>query len=213
MKNKFRFKRESTISIIASILIFIFFNLLFYNKMPDSLPTHWNFNSEIDSYGTRFEAMIGIHIFLIAMNIFLCFMLDNDPKNKRQNNFVITISKFSIPAIMFIVYIITVLSGFGIEVRATNIITPFIGFLLIAIGNYMPKIKRNYTVGIKLPWTLNSDENWRRTHRVGGYSFILAGILFLIMTFFRYEFLILLPILLCLIIPMIYSFYLYKNGI
>lgn len=213
MKNKFRFKRESTISIIASILIFIFFNLLFYNKMPDSLPTHWNFNSEIDSYGTRFEAMIGIHIFLIAMNIFLCFMLDNDPKNKRQNNFVITISKFSIPAIMFIVYIITVLSGFGIEVRATNIITPFIGFLLIAIGNYMPKIKRNYTVGIKLPWTLNSDENWRRTHRVGGYSFIFAGILFLIMTFLRYEFLILVPFLICMIIPMIYSFYLYRKGV
>jgi len=213
MKNKFRFRKESTISIIASILIFIFFNLLFYNKMPDSLPTHWNLNSEVDSYGTRFEAMIGIHLFLIAMNIFLCFMLDNDPKNKKQNNFVITISKFSIPAIMFIIYIITVLSGFGKDVKATNIITPLVGLLLIAIGNYMPKIKRNYTVGIKLPWTLNSDENWRRTHRVGGYSFIFAGILFLIITVLRYEFLILIPFIICMIIPMIYSFYLYKNGI
>ncbi|MBU5669743.1 SdpI family protein [Peptoniphilus sp. MSJ-1] len=213
MKNKFRFRKESIISIIASILIFIFFNLLFYNKMPDSLPTHWNFNSEVDSYGTRFEAMIGIHIFLIAMNIFLCFMLDNDPKNKKQNNFVITISKFSIPTIMFIIYLITVLSGFGIDVKATNIITPFVGLLFIAIGNYMPKIKRNYTVGIKLPWTLNSDENWRRTHRVGGYSFIFAGILFLIMTFFRYEFLILIPFIICMLIPMIYSFYLYRKGV
>lgn len=213
MKNKFRFKKESIISIITSILILILFNLVFYNKMPDTLPTHWNFNSEVDSYGTRFEAMIGIHIFLIAMNIFLCFILDNDPKNKKQNNLVMTISKFSIPAMMFIIYIITVLSGFGREINVSNIITPLVGFLFIAIGNYMPKIKRNYTMGIKLPWTLNSDENWRRTHRVGGYCFIIAGILFLILTFIRYEFLILIPFLICMIIPMVYSFYLYRKGI
>ena len=77
----------------------------------------------------------------------------------------------------------------------------------------MPKTKRNYTVGIKLPWTLNSDENWNKTHRLAGYFFILGGIFFLLTPFIGNEYLIFLTFMIIGIIPAIYSFYLYKNGV
>ena len=108
---------------------------------------------------------------------------------------------------------ISVFYGLDKEINVMVIVSLFVGFLLIVMGNYLPKTKRNYTVGIKLPWTLNSDENWRKTHRLGGYTFILGGLFFLISPFVENQYLILITIAIIFFIPMIYSFYLYKNGI
>lgn len=213
MKNKIKFKKESVISVIISILLFALVNLLFYKKMPETLPTHWGFNNKIDGYSSKFTTLITTPLLLIFLNIFSCFMLDNDPKNKDKNNFVITIGKATIPLVMLITFVISVFYGLGKEINVMVIISIFVGFLLILIGNYLPKTKRNYTVGIKLPWTLNSDENWNKTHRLAGYFFILGGIFFLLTPFIGNEYLIFLTFMIIGIIPAIYSFYLYKNGV
>lgn len=213
MKNKIKFKKESVISVIISILLFALVNLLFYKKMPETLPTHWGFNNKIDGYSSKFTTLITTPLLLIFFNIFSCFMLDNDPKNKDKNNFVITIGKATIPLVMLITFVISVFYGLGKKINVMVIISIFVGFLLILIGNYLPKTKRNYTVGIKLPWTLNSDENWNKTHRLAGYFFILGGIFFLLTPFIGNEYLIFLTFMIIGIIPAIYSFYLYKNGV
>ncbi|MDU0944875.1 MULTISPECIES: SdpI family protein [Anaerococcus] len=213
MKNKIKFKKESVISVIFSILLFALVNLLFYKKMPETLPTHWGFNNKIDGYSSKFTTLITTPLLLIFLNIFSCFMLDNDPKNKDKNNFVITIGKATIPLVMLITFVISVFYGLGKKINVMVIISIFVGFLLILIGNYLPKTKRNYTVGIKLPWTLNSDENWNKTHRLAGYFFILGGIFFLLTPFIGNEYLIFLTFMIIVIIPAIYSFYLYKNGV
>ncbi|MDU5373868.1 SdpI family protein [Anaerococcus vaginalis] len=213
MKNKIKFKKESVISVIISILLFALVNLLFYKKMPETLPTHWGFNNKIDGYSSKFTSLITTPLLLIFLNIFSCFMLDNDPKNKDKNNFVITIGKATIPLVMLITFVISVFYGLGKKINVMVIISIFVGFLLILIGNYLPKTKRNYTVGIKLPWTLNSDENWNKTHRLAGYFFILGGIFFLLTPFIGNEYLIFLTFMIIGIIPAIYSFYLYKNGV
>lgn len=213
MKNKIKFKKESVISVIISILLFALVNLLFYKKMPETLPTHWGFNNKIDGYSSKFTTLITTPLLLIFLNIFSCFMLDNDPKNKDKNNFVITIGKATIPLVMLITFVISVFYGLGKEINVMVIISIFVGFLLILIGNYLPKTKRNYTVGIKLPWTLNSDENWNKTHRLAGYFFILGGIFFLFTPFIGNEYLVFLTFMIIGIIPAIYSFYLYKNGV
>lgn len=213
MKNKIKLKKESVISVIISILLFALVNLLFYKKMPETLPTHWGFNNKIDGYSSKFTTLITTPLLLIFLNIFSCFMLDNDPKNKDKNNFVITIGKATIPLVMLITFVISVFYGLGKKINVMVIISIFVGFLLILIGNYLPKTKRNYTVGIKLPWTLNSDENWNKTHRLAGYFFILGGIFFLLTPFIGNEYLIFLTFMIIGIIPAIYSFYLYKNGV
>ena len=213
MKNKIKFKKESVISVIISILLFALVNLLFYKKMPETLPTHWGFNNKIDGYSNKFTTLITTPLLLIFLNIFSCFMLDNDPKNKDKNNFVITIGKATIPLVMLITFVISVFYGLGKKINVMVIISIFVGFLLILIGNYLPKTKRNYTVGIKLPWTLNSDENWNKTHRLAGYFFILGGIFFLLTPLIGNEYLIFLTFMIIGIIPAIYSFYLYKNGV
>lgn len=213
MKNKIKFKKESVISVIISILLFALVNLLFYKKMPETLPTHWGFNNKIDGYSSKFTTLITTPLLLIFLNIFSCFMLDNDPKNKNKNKLIILIGKATVPLVLLITFMISVFYGLGKEINVMVIISLFVGFLLIVIGNYLPKTKRNYTVGIKLPWTLNSDENWNKTHRLAGYFFILGGIFFLLNTFIGNEYLIFLTFMIIVIIPAIYSFYLYKNGV
>lgn len=213
MKNKFKLRKDSIISIITSILILIIFNILFYDKMPAELPTHWNFRGEVDKYSSRFDAMVLTQGVLVIMNAVLLFMLDNDPRNKRQNNFVMTISKLAMPAIMLVVYTITVMVGLGRDVNVSVIIPLFVGLLFIAIGNYLPKTRRNYTMGIKLPWTLNSDENWRRTHRLGGICFIGIGLSLIISIFFKSEVIFFVALIIGGLIPGFYSYYLYTKGI
>lgn len=213
MKNKFRLRKSSIISIITSILILIIFNILFYDKMPAELPTHWNFHGEVDDYSSRFDAMVLNQGFFVVMNIFVCFMLDNDPRNKKQNNFVMTISKLAVPLVMILIYVLTIMTGLGRDVNVSVIIPLFVGLLFIAIGNYLPKTKRNYTMGIKLPWTLNSDENWRRTHRLGGICFIIIGFCLIISVFLKSEIIFIASLIIGTIIPSVYSYYLYTKGI
>jgi uncharacterized membrane protein len=86
------------------------------------------------------------------------------------------------------------------------------GVLFVIIGNYMPKIKQNYTMGIKLPWTLNSVENWNKTHRFGGFVFVLMGLWMIISAVLRLHFILaILPALACTFLPVIYSYLLYRK--
>ena len=86
------------------------------------------------------------------------------------------------------------------------------GIVFVSIGNYLPKCKQNYTAGIKIPWTLNSTENWNRTHRLAGWLYILCGIAFFANVFFQWTGMIWI-VLAVAVVPMVYSFILYKKGI
>ena len=112
------------------------------------------------------------------------------------------------------------LTAMGADVDVSVICFVLIGILFIVLGNYMPKLQQNYTVGIKIPWTLNSAENWNRTHRLGGKLFIIGGILMILGGFSgsllgEEGTLILIfgSIILCAIVPCIYSFWLFRKGV
>ncbi|NCB31303.1 MAG: SdpI family protein [Clostridia bacterium] len=96
-------------------------------------------------------------------------------------------------------------------------VNPFVpllvGVLFIAMGNYLPKCRQNYTMGIKTPWALNSEENWARTHRLGGYCFILGGFLLMLGTLLNLWWLLFPVLLLTAIIPLVYSYLLFRKGI
>jgi uncharacterized membrane protein len=77
----------------------------------------------------------------------------------------------------------------------------------------MPKCRQSYTIGIKLPWTLNSEENWNKTHRAAGVVWVLAGIVTIIAGFFNIIPLMIAALAVSAIFPVIYSFTLYKKGI
>jgi uncharacterized membrane protein len=95
-----------------------------------------------------------------------------------------------------------------------EVVTPLlIGIIFTIVGNYLPKCRQNYTIGFKIPWTLHSEENWNKTHRLGGIVWTIGGVLTIISTFIGFTAL-LLPIMLAMVfVPMIYSYLLYRKGI
>ena len=101
----------------------------------------------------------------------------------------------------------------GMELDIGVIVNIMVGIMFIILGNYVHKVKQNYTVGMKLPWTLNSEENWNRTNRMAGWVLILSGLLFLMNSLLLKTEIVFAVILLVILVPMIYSFILYKKGI
>ena len=106
----------------------------------------------------------------------------------------------------------TYLIALGYGVRMEMMMPIFIGLIFTVIGNYMPKCKQNYTIGIKIPWTLNNEENWNKTHRFAGFLWVVCGIA-IMLTGFLGNFWIFLPIaLVMVIVPVIYSYVLHRKG-
>ena len=89
------------------------------------------------------------------------------------------------------------------------------GMLLVITGNYLPKSKQNYTVGIKLPWTLNSQDNWNKTHRFAGYLWMAGGAFMILTAFLKVNLAIaIVPVIILIAAaPAIYSFLCLKGRV
>lgn len=187
--------------------------LLLWNRMPDQIPTHWNFAGEIDGYSSKPWALLGLPAFMAAMNLFLHFMLDKDPKAANMSPALRAISLWILPVLTNVLMLITYLVVLGVALRVESIVPVLTGVLFIAIGNYLPKCRQNYTMGIKTPWTLNTAENWARTHRLGGYCFTIGGLMLVLCALPGLWWLMIPAILLSAVVPMVYSYLLYRRGI
>ena len=89
----------------------------------------------------------------------------------------------------------------------------FMGLLFAVIGNYMPKCKQNYTIGIKIPWTLNNEENWNKTHRFAGWLWTAGGIIMMLTGFFGGFWIFFVVMLLMVLAPVLYSYILHRKGV
>ncbi len=187
---------------------------LLYSRLPETMATHWNLNGEADGWSSRAFAVFGLPGILLAVNLLLPWALRADPKRANMSDRLVLISLWTIPLVSLLCCGLTLARGLGYTVRVERWVPVFMGVLFIVIGNYLPKTKQSYTMGIKLPWTLNSEENWNRTHRLGGFLWVIGGVLFILMSFIGWSlaaFLIILSVM--VFIPMIYSYLLYRKGI
>ena len=161
------------------IIIVVSLSFYFYSKFPDQVPTHWNFQGEVDDYSSR---AVGAFLFPgIIVGMYLLFMIlpYSDPKRNRYEQFakVYHIFKAYIMLFMLAMYVLTGLSALGYKVNIGAWVSLLVGGLFILIGNYLSKVKPNWFLGIRTPWTLSSEEVWNKTHRIGGKLFILGGII------------------------------------
>lgn len=187
---------------------------LLYSSLPETVPTHFNFEGEPDGWSSRAFAAFGLPAIMLGMNFVLQFALNADPKRQNMSEALMNIAVWSIPVLSVLCCGMTLAKSLGYDVRFEVIIPVFLGLLFIIIGNYLPKTKQSYTMGIRLPWTLNSEENWNRTHRLAGFLWVLCGVLFIAMSFIGWSlpiFLILLAVM--ILVPLAYSYLLYRKGI
>lgn len=156
--------------------------------LPEQVPIHWNFSGEIDGWGPKWSAAafgalpLGILLLLGALPYI-------DPKGKNFEKFGALYRGTTIGfTLLFCLFSwVTELSAFGFIPDGSNLVGVLIGgglgFFFILLGNYMPRIKQNYTFGCRTPWSLADPHNWERTQRMGGITFIVMGIALLLNSF------------------------------
>ena len=208
-------KKNLKTMIITSIIILapIVAGLLLWNQLPAEMATHFGSDGEPDGWSSKEFAVIGLPLFLLAVHWFCAAFTGVDPKKENISNKMMTLILWICPVVAIVGDGSMYLYALNNSINTTIIGVILVGCLLLVLGNYMPKMKQSYTLGIKLPWTLNSEENWNRTHRLAGWITMLAGVIVLIGGFTEQFWTVFVAIALVAIVPAIYSYVLYKKGI
>ena len=158
-------KYKTTIIITTLItLLPIVIGLFLWNKLPDTLATHWGSDGTANGWSSKTFSVFGMPLILTAIHVLCLFVTLNDPKKKNIHKKPMALIFWLVPVISLLANCSTYLIALGVDFSIEIFISALIGVFFIVLGNYMPKLQQNYTIGIKLPWTLNSEENWNRTH-------------------------------------------------
>ena len=199
--------------IIASIVILlpVLIGIVLWNRLPDRMAIHFGMNNEADGYSSRAVAVFGLPLFLLAVEWLCAAVMANDPKKQNISPKMFSFSLWIAPVISLITAAAMYSFNLGYQVNFTFVVELMLGVLFIIIGNYLPKARQNYTMGIKIPWTLANEENWNLTHRLAGYLWVIGGILMVIvsLTGTGGAGWLILIVALIVLIPCIYSYWLH----
>lgn len=200
-------------ALIAILIPFVLIPI-YWNQIPDEIPMHWNSKGEVDRWGEK-----GLDVFflpLVSLGAYLLMLAVPyiDPKRKTESKQKgIRAFRSIIPFLLTDIFLVIFSQWIGMNIDIGKGIGVVVTLFFIVIGNYLQSVRPNYFIGIRTPWTLESEDIWRKTHRMGGRLWMIGGILLLILSisvptaaFFRVFSG---GVLILAFAPILYSFYLY----
>lgn len=185
-----------------------------YPSLPEQIPTHWNLAGEVDDYTPKPWGVLLLPLAAVFVFIVMKLIPVISPKGFRTDQFTGVVNIFTVTLVGFMsaVALLVLLAATGRDVHMNEIIFAGVGILFIILGNYLGKVRKNFFLGIRTPWTLASDEVWNRTHRLGGWIFVLIGFFLFFNAFIRLpEALLIGSIVVVALVPVVYSFVLYRR--
>lgn len=209
---------KTEIAIWMAAVLPLIITAVLYARLPDRIPMHWNIAGEIDGYGARMQAFI-IPAMSLGTSVLMKLSPRFDPKSENYKKFGGAFDAFRLTLALFFLVMtgVTLYAAFDPEgLPVSNIIIACVGGLFCVIGNFMPKFKHNYFIGIRTPWTLASEEVWHATHRMAGPVWCVAGLVMLATAFLPFAavqaWVVLGAAAICALVPMVYSYILYKRA-
>ncbi len=199
--------------ILAPLLVSFFF----YPVMPDRVPSHWNFQGEIDGYMPRFSGSFFLPLMNIGLYLLFLILPIVDPKRQNYSQFsgAYKLIRYIIHVFFAYVYALTLAAALGYDTQVSRLIPLGMAILFIALGYSMRKIKHNYFVGFKLPWTLANEDVWDKTHRLGSTAMMVGGVFYLIGTFIPIVaesiYLIITSLFAPIVVTIIYSYWVFRQ--
>lgn len=184
--------------------------VVLWNRLPEELPIHYNFKGEADNYAAKWFAVVAMPLFLCLLQALCLFVSYKITKQAAAYSIVLIIC----PAVSLLVGAASLLPPLGIAFDAGTYVPFFLGILFCIIGNVLPKISRNKTMGIKLPWTLKNDTVWNRTHRLAGFLWFFGGIAVCVCAFLPAVARVISVSAIfaaMILVPTVYSYYIYKK--
>lgn len=150
--------------------------------LPEVIPIHWGLYGEPNGFADKFSGILGLPVIIMLVMLLMIVMPRFHSVEFSLEAFrdIYAMLIFATIAMIFCIEAMVIVSALGVGLPVVTIISLLIGFLFIAMGGLMPHIGRNTTMGIRLPWTLASEEVWNRTHEYGGRLFMAAGVVVVI---------------------------------
>lgn len=205
-RNRGRIAVSSLAALVPSVI-----GLILWRRLPELVPVHFNFSGQADNWAGRPFAVFALPGFFFICQLVCVFAILHDPKGENIGGKMISILLWVLPVTSMVVGMCIYASALNLKVDVAVICMTMLGVLHIVLGNVMPKLRHNYTIGIKTPWTLSDPENWYHTHRVAGWSMVTAGLLILAAALWMSPWLLLLLTVAAVILPIVYSFVYYRR--
>jgi len=150
-----------------------------WRQAPPTLPVHWGLNGEADRFGGKLEALLMPPLLALGVYVLMLVLPRLDPGRANYANFRMTylIIRYAVLLMIAAFYVVTLLIGVGgWQFDMGRIAPAIIGVVFVVIGSVMGKVRPNWFVGIRTPWTLSSKRAWTQTHRLGGWLFVGLGV-------------------------------------
>lgn len=177
-------KNKKKIIITSLItLLPLFAGLLLGLFLPEEMSLQWSPDSGIQGWkSTGFVTFVFPVIILMFhwLSIFIC---SKDPGNNLQSHQMVSLVYWICPTISILASLISYCSAFDSYYRTDRFLRAGLGLMFMIIGNFLPKCRPNHTIGIRLPWTLYNEENWNKTHKLGGKLWFIGGFLMILSAF------------------------------
>ncbi len=176
-------KKEWYIPVL--ILFSLTVGLYMYPQLPDKIPTHWNIRGEIDGWTVKSVWVWLLPLLNLGLYALMLLLPRIDPRKENYAKFSGTYRFIRLALVIFmtLIYLVTIAVALGFPLKVDLLVKVSVSLLLVIMGNYMGKVRQNYFVGIKTPWTLAKEEVWRRTHRFTGSLWVAIGSLDIVLSF------------------------------
>ena len=202
--------------ILSSVMILLPMaaGLILWNRLPEQMPTHWGFSGKVDGWSGKAFAVFGLPLIMLFFHGVCALAMKLDRQNQTGGNRKVMdmiLWLFPVMSVMMSAFVYG--SALGEEIRMTSVMAAPMGLLFVFVGNYLPKCRQNSTLGIKLKWTFNNEENWNKTHRVGGLCWVLCGLGIIVCGLL--DWLLAVPVLffVMILVPTVYSWRLYRKQV
>ena len=196
------------------ILFPILWGVTIWSQLPNQIPIHFNVADQADNFQSKPLVVFGLPLFLLLVHLFVIFVTARDPKNQTMNEKMGKVIYWLTPIVSLSISYLIYSKALGSTTNPSIFVSALLGLIFVIMGNYMPKLKVNHTVGIRLPWTLQSEENWYKTHRLAGKLWVLGGLILLLEAGLQFAvpYVMGIVILTIVFIPVMYSYQLSRKN-
>ncbi len=200
-------KKNLPTLIITSIVTLtpIATGILLWDKLPDTIATHFGANNEPNGFMSKPMTVFFMPLVLLVLHWLCALGTAKDPKMKNVTGKMLTLCLWIVPLTSVLMSAVTYSYALGGKIKVGFTVLAFLGVLFTVIGNYLPKCKPSYTIGIKLPWTLKDSEVWERTHRLAGKLWVVCGTIIALTSFMESPVIAGSLLAIMVVVPFIYS--------
>ena len=151
------------------------------------IPIHWGADGQPNGYAPKTIGLFLLPLITVGVAALFWAIPVIEPRRANLLKSAKAYQAIWVGTVLLLAAIdlVTTAAALGATFDITLIAFVATGALFIVIGNYLPKVRPNYMVGIRTPWTLTSDVAWDRTHRIGGRLFVLEGVVFIVLGLVR----------------------------